>query len=147
MERREGALPSCPILSSTTYTLSLSLSLSLSFSLPLLASLLLSSIVSLISTLSPPTTPTSSSLSQHGSPCIVFPESSKVDGSLLIRAGYCALSAGMDELICARGCLHDPEYIYIYIYISVCVRACPEACICEHVCRNMCVCVCVWQYF
>lgn len=46
-----------------------------------------------------PPPPPASSLAQHGSPCIVFPESSKVDGSLLIRAGFCKLSVGMGELI------------------------------------------------
>lgn len=46
--------------------------------------------------------PSSSPHSQHASPCIVFPESSKVGGRLLIRAGYCKLSAAMDELICVR---------------------------------------------
>lgn len=62
--------------------------------------------------------------SQHGSPCIVFPESSKVDGSLLIRAGYCTLSA------CGRASLRVND--------SVCV--CPGACMCEHIQVEICVC-------
>lgn len=85
---------------------------------------LLSSIVSPPSILSTPTTPTSS-LSQHGSPCIVFPESSKVDGSLRIRARYCRLSDGMDELICVRElvCLiacvleYMPRPAYVTLYV------------------------------
>lgn len=125
MERREGALPSCPILNSATYALFL-------FS-PHLPSLL-SSIVSLSPSLPPsyqlPPPPTSAR-SQHGSPHIVFPESSKVDESLLIRAGYCMISVGMDELICARECVHN----------FVCLF--PAARVYEHIE----ICGCVWQYF
>jgi len=76
------------------------------------------------SILSTSTTPTSS-LSQHGSPCIVFPESSKVDGSLLISAGYCRLSVGMDELICVREYVHDPACVCVCLCISwgPCIKA------------------------
>ena len=82
------------------------------------------------STLSTPTPPTFS-LSQHGSPCIVFPESSKVNRSLLIRAGYCTLSAGMGELICLRECVHDPACVRVRMCVCVCVFV--------HVLRLACV--------
>lgn len=113
------------------------LSLSLSPSLPPSFSHLLSpSLHPFPSTLSAPATPTSSSLSQHGSPCIVFPESSKVDGSLLIRAGYCTLSGGMDELICAcatRAC------------VCACVVRVPRpACVSTHAAKYVIVCVAVF---
>lgn len=72
------------------------------------------------SILSTPTTPSSSSSSshsQHASPCIVFPESSKVGGSLLIRAEYCKRSA-MDELICVRECVREPALCtYDCVYV------------------------------
>lgn len=80
------------------------------------------------STLSAPTTTPTSAHSQHGSPRIVFRESSKVDVSLLIRAGYCMISVGMDELICARECVHNcvcacafPMWAYSYNNMWLCV--------------------------
>lgn len=123
-------------------TLSLSPSSSSSLPPPLIYCLPLSIPLSPLST---PTTPTSS-CTQHGSPCIVFPESSKVDRSLLIRAGFCTLSSGMDKQIFVVDCVHDS----VCLCVCVCVRACPEACICEHIWVEIYECarrVCVWQYF
>lgn len=104
-------------------------------SLPILPSLLLSSIVSPSPPYLLPPPPPPPPYSQHGSPCIVFPESSKVDGSLLISAVYCTFSASMDKLICACKCMHTILH-GLFLYMSRGLHK--EACMC----RNMWLCVC-----